>query len=102
MFLQRLQDNEDRPIRQDAARFLLQRLDRFTCTLRIQLDAQIDRRLVRTFYDLLVTILILAYTPTLKSKKWSGLKYSPILISKRTAIHFMGLQKQPSAVFSCS
>lgn len=58
MFLQRLQDKEDHPIHQNAARFLLHQLDRFTCTLRAQLDAQIDRRLVRTFYDLLVTILI--------------------------------------------
>ena len=58
MFLQRLQDSEDRPIRPNAARFLLHQLDRFTFTLRDQLDAQIDRRLVRTFFDLLVTILM--------------------------------------------
>lgn len=58
MFLQLLQDKKDGAIRQNAARFLLHKLDRFTGTLRHQLDAQIDRRLVRTFFDVLVAILI--------------------------------------------
>jgi len=58
MFLQLLQDKKDGAICQNAARFLLHKLDRFTGTLRHQLDAQIDRRLVRTFFDVLVAILI--------------------------------------------
>lgn len=58
MFLQRLQDKEDHLNGPNAAHFLLRQLDRFTFGLRGQLDAQIDSRLVRTFFDLLVAILM--------------------------------------------
>jgi len=58
MFLQLLQDKDNLPIRQRAGRFLLHQLDSFTCDLRDRLDQQIDSRLVRTFFDLMVIILM--------------------------------------------
>ena len=58
MFSQLLQDTPARPIRQKAAHFLLRQLDKFTTPLRQQLDAQIDKRLVRTFFDLVAVILM--------------------------------------------
>lgn len=58
MFLQHLQDNTDRATAQGASLFLLRQLEVFTRPLRHELDAQIDRRLVRTFFDLMATILM--------------------------------------------
>jgi hypothetical protein len=58
MFLQLLQDKEAGPIRQQASRFLLHQLDSFTRDIRQRLDDQMDSRLVRTFFDLMVIILM--------------------------------------------
>ena len=58
MFLQLLQDKENSPIRQQASWFLLHQLDAFTRDIRHRLDQQIDSRLVRTFFDLMVIILM--------------------------------------------
>ncbi|MEL7339924.1 MAG: transposase [Bacteroidota bacterium] len=58
MFLQRLKDSSDLGIRQRASHFLLHQLDKFTASLREDLDEQIDSRLVRTFYDLIAVILM--------------------------------------------
>lgn len=58
MFLRLLQDKEASPIHQQASRFLLHQLDNFTRDIRQRLDRQIDSRLVRTFFDLMVCILI--------------------------------------------
>lgn len=58
MFLQRLQDNKTNPIPQKAGSFLLHQIDKFTKSLRSDLDDQIDKRLVRTFFDLFTTILL--------------------------------------------
>lgn len=59
MFLRLLQDKNSSPISQQASRFLLHQLDSFTHDIRQRLDEQIDSRLVRTFFDLMVAILIL-------------------------------------------
>lgn len=59
MFLRLLQDKNSSLIGQQASRFLLCQLDAFTCDIRQRLDEQIDSRLVRTFFDLMVAILIL-------------------------------------------
>lgn len=58
MFVEQLRDNSKSGISQGASHFLLRQLDVFTGKLRRDLDRQIDRRLVRTFYDLLVVILM--------------------------------------------
>ena len=58
MFLQLLQDKQSATIGQQAGTFLLRQLDRFTIEIRHRLDAQIDVRLVRTFFDLMAIILM--------------------------------------------
>ena len=58
MFLKLIQDKDSSPIRQQASRFLLHQLDSFTRDIRQRLDSQIDSRLVRTFFDLMVIILM--------------------------------------------
>lgn len=58
MFLQLLQDKQPSSLPKSASHFLLRQLDVFSRPLRQQLDAQIDKRLVRTFFDLLVVILM--------------------------------------------
>lgn len=58
MFLQLLQDKQSGSLSQSASHFLLRQLDVFTSSLRHELDQQIDKRLVRTFFDLLVVILM--------------------------------------------
>ena len=58
MFLQLLQDKKNFDVHHQASGFLLRQLDRFTRDIRQQLDQKIDSRLVRTFFDLLVTILL--------------------------------------------
>ena len=58
MFLQGRQDKTQLGIRQTASDFILRQVDVFTAGLRHDLDEQIDRRLVGTFYDLIVVILM--------------------------------------------
>lgn len=58
MFLQLLQDKATTPIKQKAGCFLLHQVDRYTRTFRLTLDAAIDRRLVGTFFNLFVIILM--------------------------------------------
>lgn len=57
MFKHLLQRNDAAPIKQRAACFLLHQSDRYLSVLQTRLDAQIDQRLVRTFYDLFLVIL---------------------------------------------
>lgn len=63
MFLKLLQNKEKSPIRQKAASFLLSQVDVFTSSFRTELDAQIDKRLVNTFFDLFVVILMFRNRP---------------------------------------
>lgn len=58
MFLQLLQDKATRPIKQRAGSFLLHQVARYTQSIRSDLEARIDSRLVRTFFDVFVTILL--------------------------------------------
>ena len=58
MFLKLLQSKDTTPIKQKAGGFLLHQVDRYTRQVRIDLDAAIDKRLVGTFFDLFVIILM--------------------------------------------
>jgi Transposase DDE domain len=58
MFLKLLQNKENSPIRQKAGSFLLHQSFQFTSSIRSALDKEIDSRLVNTFYDLFVVILM--------------------------------------------
>lgn len=58
MFLKLLQSKDTTPIKQKAGGFLLHQVDRYTRQIRIDLDAAIDKRLVGTFFDLFVIILM--------------------------------------------
>ena len=58
MFLNLLQNKKNSPIKQKAGSFLLHQANRYTFTIRKELDHQIDSRLVRTFFDLFMTILM--------------------------------------------
>lgn len=58
MFLQLLQNKSTAPIKQRAGSFLLHQVDRYTRQIRLDLDAQIDKRLVDTFFNLFVIILM--------------------------------------------
>lgn len=58
MFLQLLQNKDTTPIKQKAGSFLLHQVDRYTHQIRVELDAAIDKRLVNTFYNLFVIILM--------------------------------------------
>lgn len=57
MFLKLYQSKAIEPTPQKASTFLLHQVDRYTRQIRADLDAQIDRRLVRTFFNLFVIIL---------------------------------------------
>lgn len=58
MFLQLLQDKATTPIKSKAGSFLLHQIDRYTRDFRTTLDVAIDRRLVGTFFNLFVIILM--------------------------------------------
>lgn len=58
MFLELNKDNANSGVRQGASSFLLRQVDVFTGQLRLELDRQIDSRLVRTFYDLILVVLM--------------------------------------------
>ena len=58
MFLKLIQDKDNAPIHQQASSFLLHQLNSFTFDIRQRLDKQIDSRLVGTFFDLMVIILM--------------------------------------------
>jgi len=58
MFYKLHQDRKDSPIEQKAGSFLLHQVMTYTSQLRNELDQQIDKRLVRTFFDLFITILL--------------------------------------------
>lgn len=58
MFLELLQSKSKSGSDQNASFFLLNQIDRYTADFRHQLNEQIDKRLVRTFFDLFVTILL--------------------------------------------
>lgn len=58
MFLQLLQDKATTPIKQKAGSFLLHQIDRYTREVRLDLDAAIDKRLVGTFFNLFVIVLM--------------------------------------------
>jgi hypothetical protein len=58
MFKTLLQNNSTSPIQQKAGSFLLHQVGRYTGPLLESLDAQIDKRLVDTFFNLFVTILM--------------------------------------------
>lgn len=58
MFKTLLQNKSTSPIHQKAGSFLLHQVDRYTRAVQSRLDAQIDKRLVRTFFDLFVTVLL--------------------------------------------
>ena len=58
MFKTLLQNNSSSPIEQKGGSFLLHQSNRYLSSLQDQLDLQIDKRLVRTFFDLFVTILM--------------------------------------------
>ena len=56
MFKTILQNNENSPIDQKGASFLLKKSDQYLSDLLIALDSKIDKRLVRTFYNLFMVI----------------------------------------------
>lgn len=58
MFKTLLQNNSSSPIQQKAGSFLLHQIGRYTDPVLEALDAQIDKRLVDTFFNLFVTILM--------------------------------------------
>jgi hypothetical protein len=58
MFFQLLQDNQALLDGQKGGRFLLHQVSTYTSSFRETLDASIDKRLVRTFFDLFVVILM--------------------------------------------
>ena len=58
MFLKLLQNKDTNPINQKAGSFLLHQIDRYTRQIRVDLDASIDKRLVDTFFNLFVIILM--------------------------------------------
>ncbi len=58
MFKTLLQNNSSSPIKQKAGSFLLHQVERYTDPVLEALDAQIDKRLVDTFFNLFVTILM--------------------------------------------
>ena len=58
MFLELLQNKNAMPIQQKAGGFLLHQVDRYTRQIRADLDAAIDKRLVGTFFNLFVIILM--------------------------------------------
>lgn len=58
MFKKLLQNSASSPIEQKAGSFLLHKVQGYTQGLCEQLDDQIDSRLVQTFFDLFVTILM--------------------------------------------
>lgn len=57
MFKHLLQNNDKSPIKQNGASFLLHQSDRYLQGLESRLSDQIDKRLVRTFFDLFMVIL---------------------------------------------
>lgn len=58
MFKTLLQNKSNSPIEQKAGSFLLHQSNRYLGDLQKQLDAQIDSRLVRTFFDLFMVIMM--------------------------------------------
>ena len=58
MFLQLLEDKSPFLKTQTGGQFLLSQIDSYTSSLRSKLSSQIDLRLVRTFFDLFLAILI--------------------------------------------
>lgn len=58
MFKTLLQNKPSSAIEQKAGMFLVHQASTFTSQVRLKLDAQIDKRLVGTFFDLFVTILM--------------------------------------------
>jgi hypothetical protein len=58
MFLRLLQRNDKSTSEPKASAFLLRQLDKYTAPVRQRLDQQIDKRLVSTFFNLFVTILM--------------------------------------------
>lgn len=58
MFLNLFQNRESAPIKQKAGSFLLHRVEGYTKSFRQELDSHIDKRLVDTFFDLFVIILM--------------------------------------------
>lgn len=62
MFKEHLQNNSNQGSKAGASYFLLRQVARYLQPLEQQLDQKIDKRLVRTFYDLFVSILIFRHT----------------------------------------
>ena len=62
MFKEHLQVNLKGSEKPKASSFLLRQVQAYLCPIERQLDAQIDSRLVRTFFDLFVSILIFRHT----------------------------------------
>ena len=62
MFKEHLQNNSNQGSKTGASYFLLRQVARYLQPLEQQLDQKIDKRLVRTFYDLFVSILIFRHT----------------------------------------
>ena len=58
MFKEHLQDKSKASKSASAANFILRKASCYLSSLEQRLDEQIDKRLVRTFYDLFVSILI--------------------------------------------
>jgi len=58
MFKTLLENKSTCPISQKAGTFLLHQVNSYSRQLQEDLDKQIDKRLVRTFFDLLITILL--------------------------------------------
>lgn len=58
MFLQLLQDKATSSTKPKAASFLLHQVDRYTRQIRLDLDTAMDSRLVATFFNLFVIILM--------------------------------------------
>ena len=58
MFLKLHENNTNPSSDPQASRFLLHQIDRYTSPIRIALDKEIDKRLVRTFFDLFCVILM--------------------------------------------
>ena len=58
MFLKQIQDNTVGSKSHLGSTFLLKQANKFTTPFRTRLDAQIDKRLVNTFFDLFIIILM--------------------------------------------
>lgn len=56
MFKTLLQNKSTSPISQKGGSFILHKADRYLSDLQEQLHLKIDKRLVRTFFDLFITI----------------------------------------------